>query len=79
MRSIYKWKGEVVNNTEVLCLLKTQRTRHAALLARLAELHPYEVPEMVTLAASHVNEPYLNWVVAETAENGASPTQTDDT
>jgi len=65
--SIYRWKGEIVTNKEVLCLIKTTRARHAELVARLAELHPYDVPEIVTLPTSAVNEPYLRWVKDETA------------
>jgi periplasmic divalent cation tolerance protein len=68
MRSIYRWKGEVTNTTEVLCLIKTRRACHAMLLERLAELHTYVVPEMVTLPVSAVNEPYLRWVLEETSD-----------
>lgn len=68
--SIYRWKGEIVTNKEVLCLIKTTRARHAELVARLAELHPYDVPEIVTLPTHAVNEPYLRWVKEETAPRG---------
>ena len=64
--SIYRWNGEIVTNKEVLCLFKTSRARHAALLQRLVELHPYEVPELVTLEPHAVNDPYLKWVASET-------------
>ena len=66
-RSIYQWKGEIVNNEEVLCLIKTASSRHAALEARLRELHPYEVPEIVSLRAAEVNDSYLRWVADETS------------
>lgn len=64
--SVYKWKGEVVSNKEVLCILKTQRGCLAALTARLAEIHPYDVPEIIALTPTSVNEPYLLWVRSET-------------
>lgn len=67
VRSIYRWNGETVNNSEVLCLIKTQKARHAELLARLTELHPYDVPELVTIDPSHVNHPYMQWVLSETS------------
>ena len=66
IRSVYRWKAEIVSNSEVLCVIKTQRSRHAALIERLAELHPYEVPELVTLSPAEVNASYLRWVLAET-------------
>ncbi|MFO0572891.1 MAG: divalent-cation tolerance protein CutA [Polyangia bacterium] len=65
--SVYKWRGEIVSNKEVLCLLKTQRACLEALAARMTELHPYEVPELVVLSPSAVNEAYLAWVREETA------------
>jgi periplasmic divalent cation tolerance protein len=72
VRSIYRWQDEVVSTSEVLCLLKTQRARQPALLVRLAELHPYDVPEVVTLSPSDVNLPYLRWVLDETIPGSGS-------
>jgi periplasmic divalent cation tolerance protein len=69
VRSVYRWGNQVANNGEVLCLIKTTRARHAELLSRLVELHPYDVPELVTLVASDVNDPYLSWVLQETDPN----------
>lgn len=70
--SIYRWRGEIVTNKEVLCLIKTSRSRHAELVTRLSELHPYDVPEIVTLPTSAVNEPYLRWVQEETDPHRSS-------
>ena len=70
--SIYRWRGEIVTNREVLCLIKTSRSRHAELVARLSELHPYDVPEIVTLPTSAVNQPYLRWVQEETDPHRSS-------
>ncbi len=67
VRSIYFWQGEVVNATEVLCLMKTQSERYGDLVNRLGELHPYAVPEILGVRPSAVNEPYLSWVLTETA------------
>lgn len=72
IRSIYRWKGEMTNTSEVLCLIKTSRSRHEQLRERLAELHSYVVPEMVTLPVSAVNTPYMRWVLDETAAVSAS-------
>lgn len=67
VRSVYRWKGKLETSREALCFLKTQQGCHEALQSRLASLHPYEVPELVTLHPSHVNHPYLAWVLEETA------------
>lgn len=68
VRSIYFWQGEIVNATEVLCLIKTQNERYDELSSRLRELHPYEVPEIVAVKPSAVNDSYLSWVLGETAK-----------
>jgi periplasmic divalent cation tolerance protein len=79
--SIYRWNGEIVTNKEVLCLIKTSRGRQAALVARLTELHPYEVPEIITLPTSSVNEPYLRWVgeMTQPPSPAATTTEPDET
>ena len=48
-RSIYRWQGAVEDTAEVVVLMKTRKQDWAALLSRLHELHPYEVPECVAV------------------------------
>jgi periplasmic divalent cation tolerance protein len=48
-RSVYVWEGNVCEDDESVLLLKTTDALAAALSARLKELHPYDVPEIVCL------------------------------
>lgn len=64
--SLYRWEGEVRREPEVMLLLKTRRTRVEALGTRLAELHPYEVPEFVVVTLEAGLPSYLAWVRDET-------------
>jgi periplasmic divalent cation tolerance protein len=64
--SIYRWQGRVEMNGEVLALIKTTDERYASLEARLRQLHPYDVPEVVALPAAAVAESYLDWVCRST-------------
>lgn len=66
VRSIYRYRDQLQDDTEVLGLLKTPADRFDALSARLRALHPYEVPEIVALSAPAVSDSYLAWAVAET-------------
>ncbi len=66
-RSLYRWRGEVADEREVLALLKTRRRDWPALLARLHELHPYEVPECVAVEVAAVAPKYLAWLEAALA------------
>ncbi len=65
MTSIYRWQGEVKREREVLVILKTMVDSVERLRARLVELHPYDVPEVLVLGVEAGHEPYLAWVKAE--------------
>ena len=65
VRSIYRWEGRVQDDAEVLLVLKTRAERVDALAARVSELHPYDVPEVVALAVVGGNRAYLDWVCGE--------------
>ena len=67
VRSIYRWQGQVEEAEEVLLLVKTRADRGAALAARVRELHPYALPEVLELPALGGSEAYLGWVREESA------------
>ena len=61
--SIYRWQGVVEQASEVVLLLKTADTTAGACRERLEQLHPYEVPEIVSLTPSAVSAAYGAWVL----------------
>jgi len=63
LESIYRWKGRIETATEVLVLFKTTDEAYPRLEARLKEMHPYEVPEIVAVTPSGGLPCYLEWVV----------------
>ncbi len=65
-RSIYRWQGAIEEQDECLAILKTVSSRVSALATRIAELHPYEVPEVLALAVDEGAAPYLAWLEAST-------------
>jgi periplasmic divalent cation tolerance protein len=62
MTSIYSWKGAVERGLERQLLVKTLRGKVPLLQARLAALHPYDVPELLVLPVADGGEAYLAWV-----------------
>ncbi len=68
VRSTYRWREEIVEDGEVLLLIKTAAWRREALERRLAELSSYEVPEFVVLPAAEVAESYLEWLLASSRD-----------
>ena len=60
--SVFRWDGKVNVEDEVLLILKTTRAKGPELIARVAELHSYEVPEVLSLRVQDGFDPYLDWV-----------------
>jgi len=66
LRSIYRWEGQVTEDAEALCLIKTRRSLFEPLRDRVLALHPYSVPEIVALDITQGSAPYLRWIVDAT-------------
>ena len=73
VRSTYVWDGRLHDEPEILLLMKTTAGRLSALEARLKELHPYELPELVALPVTDGNERYLDWVRSGVRDAAANP------
>jgi uncharacterized protein involved in tolerance to divalent cations len=64
VRSTYRWKGAVERDQELLCICKTTRAGFERLRARVVELHPYELPEVIALPITEAHAPYVDWIRA---------------
>ena len=64
--SRYRWEGKIQSESEILLLIKTAADRVPEVVALLEEIHPYDVPEIVVVAADRVSDGYLAWPVAGT-------------
>jgi len=60
--SVFRWQGNILEETELLLLAKTTRTKFADLQRRVIQLHPYDVPEIVSLDVPSGYDHYLAWV-----------------
>ena len=60
--SVYRWQGRVERAEEVLLVIKTVRARLDALTARVVQLHPYELPEVVAVDLTGGLPDYLAWI-----------------
>ena len=62
MQSVYRWESRVEQAEEHQLVMKTTRPRVEALKARLGDIHPYDVPELLVLPIVDGGEPYLRWL-----------------
>jgi len=58
----YWWRGKIESGTEVLLVLKTQKSKLAALEKLVLAKHPYDTPEFLVLPLSAGNQRYLDWL-----------------
>ena len=64
VRSIYRFEGQIHDEPEVLCLVKTTQAVEPELRARLLTLHPYSLPEIVAVPVVAGHPAYLEWVAS---------------
>ncbi len=64
IESHYWWRGKIESGTEILLVLKTQRSKLASLEKLVLAKHPYDTPEFVVLSLSGGNKRYLDWLAA---------------
>ena len=63
--SLYRWQGELCEESEVRVVIKSLPGCAAALEALFARHHPYEVPQFLAQRMS-ASPAYANWARAET-------------
>ena len=61
-RSMYRWQGSVETAEEVPAILKTSHAKADALITRIAGLHSYDVPCIVSWPIDKVLATYADWV-----------------
>ncbi len=60
--SIYRWKGEIKEDSEHLLLIKTTEEKSDLLIQKINEIHSYSEPECIGLKINKGSETYLNWI-----------------
>jgi periplasmic divalent cation tolerance protein len=62
MHSTYWWKGNLERDNERQIVIKTTAIRLDELQARIRDLHPYELPELLVLRVDGGADAYLDWM-----------------
>jgi periplasmic divalent cation tolerance protein len=67
MISHYWWQGVVERGEEVVMIVKTRASLAERVGAAVKEMHSYTTPAILVVAIEHVDQPYLDWLMSETA------------
>ena len=64
--SVYRWEGKVLEEDEVVMVIKTRRTHVDDIRDLFDAEHPYQVPELIALEVEDGSAHYLRWLRDET-------------
>jgi periplasmic divalent cation tolerance protein len=67
IESFYAWDGKTQNEAELLLLIKTRTALFEPAIARIKQVHPYTVPEIVGTQFLAGFKGYLDWIDESTA------------
>jgi periplasmic divalent cation tolerance protein len=62
IRSIYRWKGKICRDGELLLIVKTLEEELEAVEATIRELHSYELPEILSFDVGYGEKGFLDWI-----------------
>lgn len=65
-RSVFRWQGQIESATEQTLMIKSTANNWGDIKRLIKTLHPYDVPEIISLPISAGHAPYLNWIADET-------------
>ncbi|MGK7879578.1 MAG: divalent-cation tolerance protein CutA [Crocosphaera sp.] len=60
--SHYYWENELCQDEEYICLIKSSQQHYQTIENTIKEIHPYEVPEIISLPIQQGSEGYLSWL-----------------
>ena len=60
--STYRWKGQIEEEHEWLCLMKSRNDLYDRLEERIKGIHPYEEPEILAIPVVAGSQGYLDWL-----------------
>lgn len=62
IESIYWWKNKIESSKEYLCFFKTTKPKFKSVRKRIISLHPYQVPEIVSIDIGQIENKYAKWI-----------------
>jgi periplasmic divalent cation tolerance protein len=68
VESVYRWKNKLTEDIEYALIMKTRESLYKKVEKRLKELHPYEIPAIVSYEIKEGLSDYLSWIKEETKE-----------
>ncbi len=65
IQSIYRWQDKIESADEWFCLAKVRADRFEQVATAIAQLHTYDVPEIIATPLLHISESYRKWLTQQ--------------
>ena len=78
VRSVYRWKGKVSEDSEYLLIIKTAAEEYPAVEVAIQELHSYELPEILAFRVSDGEPGFLDWIAECLSKDGLDREDLED-
>jgi periplasmic divalent cation tolerance protein len=72
IRSIYRWQGQIEDQSEAHVVMHTRLNLVPAIVAETTTKHPYVVPCVVAKPIVAGSQDYIQWILDETLERPPS-------
>jgi len=66
VHSIYRWKGRVCSDGEMLLIIKTVAEEFEGIKETIQRVNTYELPEVLAYRVDHASEPFGDWIARMT-------------
>lgn len=63
--STYRWQGKIETTEEWVCAAKTREECFGDIDRLMAEIHPYDTPELIATPITHASDAYRAWLESE--------------
>src|SRR4029078_4812792 len=78
VRSIYRWKGKICKDGELLLVIKSMESEFEGLAATIRELHSYELPEILSWNVTRGEKGFLDWILSSVDKDADFSDEEDD-
>jgi len=62
VNSFYWWGNKICTDKESLLIIKTKKELFKKLEQEIKKVHPYKVPEIISIEINNGNKKYLDWI-----------------
>ena len=69
VKSLFEWEGKLSEEAEIRLTIKTVSENYEAIESVILEMHPYELPEIISIPVNNSYRPFSEWVADQSDQN----------